>query len=114
MSDVDAGILYALYGVLCSVFGLIAGPAIDSLSLNGWTPLGLAARSGAIDTAKALLDARANVHAVSAQGKTPLEIATTNKKPALVEFGVYGFGCFHLDHVFVSLRDGGAGVWHGV
>ena len=40
MSDVDAGILYALYGVLCSVFGLIAGPAIDSLSLRSALLLG--------------------------------------------------------------------------
>ena len=34
MSDIEAGLLYALYGVLCSVFGLIAGPVIDSLELR--------------------------------------------------------------------------------
>lgn len=34
MSDVEAGILYALYGVLCSVFGLMAGPLIDALDLR--------------------------------------------------------------------------------
>ena len=34
LSDVEAGIVYALYGVLCSVFGLLAGPAIDALSLR--------------------------------------------------------------------------------
>jgi len=31
---VEAGILYALYGVLCSVFGLVAGPMIDALDLR--------------------------------------------------------------------------------
>ena len=40
MSDIDAGILYALYGVLCSVFGLLAGPVIDSLPLRSALLLG--------------------------------------------------------------------------
>ncbi len=34
MSDVEAGMLYGLYGVLCSVFGLLAGPMIDALDLR--------------------------------------------------------------------------------
>lgn len=33
-SDIEAGMLYAYYGVLCSVFGLLAGPVIDSLDLR--------------------------------------------------------------------------------
>jgi MFS family permease len=33
-SDIEAGMLYAYYGVLCSVFGLIAGPVIDAIDLR--------------------------------------------------------------------------------
>lgn len=40
MSDIDAGILYALYGLLCSVFGMMAGPVIDSLDLRSCLLLG--------------------------------------------------------------------------
>eukprot|EP00966_Prymnesium_polylepis_P008165 187925-Prymnesium_polylepis.2 len=36
----EAGNLYALYGVLCSVFGLIAGPAIDAMELRSALLLG--------------------------------------------------------------------------
>mmetsp|Transcript_66533 Transcript_66533/g.110629 ORF Transcript_66533/g.110629 Transcript_66533/m.110629 type:complete len:506 (-) Transcript_66533:373-1890(-) len=39
-SDIEAGILYGLYGLLCSVFGLIAGPAIDALDLRSALLLG--------------------------------------------------------------------------
>jgi len=46
---------------------------------DGWTPLCLAARSGAADVTKALISAGANVHATSANGKTALEIATINR-----------------------------------
>jgi MFS family permease len=40
MSDVEAGCLYALYGVLCSVVGLFAGPVIDSLDVRSALLLG--------------------------------------------------------------------------
>ena len=40
MTDIEAGVLYALYGVLCSVFGLVAGPVIDSLDLRTCLLLG--------------------------------------------------------------------------
>ena len=59
------------------------GARTDLLGSHGWTPLGLAARSGAADVTKALLVARADVHATSANGKTALEIATINRgKPS--------------------------------
>ena len=58
------------------------GARVDSLGHagqgEGWTPLSLAARAGAVDVAKVLLSARADVHAVCANGKTALEIATVN------------------------------------
>lgn len=45
---------------------------------NGWTPLCLAARLGAAEVIRALLWARASMHATSANGKTALEIAAIN------------------------------------
>lgn len=58
------------------------GAQTDVYGLNGlgdgWTPLCLAARSGATDVAKALILGRANVHATSTNGKTALEIAAVN------------------------------------
>ena len=45
---------------------------------DGWTPLGIAARSNAVSSAKALLDAKANPTIASGNGKTPLEIAKIN------------------------------------
>ena len=61
------------------------GAVVDAVGRDGWTPLGLAVRSGATAIAKVLLEARANPNAVSGQGKTPLEIATINKKQSIVE-----------------------------
>ena len=46
---------------------------------TGWTPLCLAARTGAVDVVRALLSARANVHAISANGKSALEIGRANR-----------------------------------
>jgi len=46
---------------------------------DGWTPLCMAVRSNAVSTARALLEAKASVHAVCGNGKTALEVATTNK-----------------------------------
>ena len=45
---------------------------------GGWTPLCLAARSGAVDVAKMLISAGANIHATSANNKTAYEIANIN------------------------------------
>ena len=45
----------------------------------------LAVRSGATDTAKALLDVKADPHTASGNGKSPIEIATVNRKKGLVE-----------------------------
>ena len=45
---------------------------------DGWTPLCLAARSGDADVAKDLLAAGAKINAVSANGKSALDIATIN------------------------------------
>ena len=56
------------------------GAPVDATGRDGWTPLGLAARQGSADVAKALIAAGADVFAPSANGKTPLEIATTNAK----------------------------------
>ncbi len=33
-SDVEAGVLYTLYGLLCSAIGLLVGPMIDALDLR--------------------------------------------------------------------------------
>ena len=48
---------------------------------NGWTPLCLAARSGDADVARSLIASGANIHAVSSNGKTALDIAIVNMKP---------------------------------
>ena len=61
---------------------LRTGARVDAPGSHGWTPLCLAARSGAADVTKALLAARADVHACSASGKTALEIATINCRRA--------------------------------
>ena len=61
------------------------GAKVDAPGRDGWTPLCMAVRSNAVDTAKALLDANANPHAASGNGKTPLEIASINGKAAVVE-----------------------------
>lgn len=57
------------------------GASLDALGRDGWTPLGIAVRSNAVATAKALLEARANVHAKTGpNGQTPIEVATANLK----------------------------------
>ena len=62
------------------------GADVEACGRDKWTPLGLAVRSGAVDAAKALLDAKASVNTqVGASGKSVLEIATINNKPTLVE-----------------------------
>lgn len=48
--------------------------------IDGWTPLCLAARQGAVDVAKVLLSAGADLNATSSNGKSALEIAIINSK----------------------------------
>ena len=52
---------------------------------GGFTPLHLAARRGNADCVAALLEHGAAADALSAQGKTPLDIALVNKRQAVVE-----------------------------
>jgi ankyrin repeat protein len=66
------------------------GARVDATGRDGWTPLGLAVRSGATDVAKALIAAQANVNDAGCVGKTPLEIATLNNKPSLIELFTVG------------------------
>jgi ankyrin repeat protein len=57
------------------------GATVNSYSYDGWTPLHLAAFFGNLDAARVLLDAGADVHAVSRNGlaNTPLHAATAGK-----------------------------------
>ena len=59
---------------------------VDAPGRDGWTPLCLAARSGCVPVAKTLLAAGASPSvAMAPSGKTALEIATVNKKHAMVK-----------------------------
>ena len=58
---------------------------VDFVGRDGWRALGLAARAGEVEIVEALLDAGADPAAVSATGKTALDIARLNKKDAIVE-----------------------------
>ena len=64
------------------------GANLDARQMNGqgigWTPLCLAARAGAVDVIRELVASRANVHAISANGKSALEIATINRNEEAV------------------------------
>lgn len=57
------------------------GAMVNSYAYDGWTPLHLAAFFGNLDAARVLLDAGADVHAVSRNGlaNTPLHAATAGK-----------------------------------
>ena len=59
------------------------GATVNSYAYDGWTPLHLAAFFGNLDAARMLLDAGADVHAVSRNGlaNTPLHAATAGKHP---------------------------------
>jgi ankyrin repeat protein len=59
------------------------GATVNSYAYDGWTPLHLAAFFGNLDAARELLDAGADVHAVSRNGltNTPLHAATAGKHP---------------------------------
>jgi ankyrin repeat protein len=47
---------------------------------NGWTPLHFAAQSNAVECARILLEAGAEIDAVDAHGNTPLSTAVFNSK----------------------------------
>ncbi len=61
------------------------GAPLDAHGRDGWTPLCLAVRSNATDAVTALIAAGASTSAACGNGKTPLEIATINKRAAIVE-----------------------------
>ena len=69
--------------------GLLQGAAPGALDVNGrgkagWTPLGLAARSGNLAMAEVLLEHGADREVVVFNGKTALDIARANARVALV------------------------------
>ena len=84
LADAGADLSLALHGATVRkdvrMVKLLAarGAPVDGRAMGGWTPLCLAARTGDAEVARALLSARANLHATSANGKTPIEIAVIN------------------------------------
>lgn len=58
---------------------------IDATDADGDTALHDAARFGHVDVVTALLDAKANRGIVNLDGKTPVDLAQANDKPAVVE-----------------------------
>jgi hypothetical protein len=62
-------------------WGLKAPGAVSGVAYDGWTPLHLAAFFGRLDAARVLLDAGADVHAVSQNSlaNTALHAATAGK-----------------------------------
>ena len=59
---------------------------LEARGRDGWTALGLTVRSGNLALAKALLEAGASpTQAAVASGKTALEIARANRRPAMIE-----------------------------
>lgn len=74
-----------MIALLLAASGAGAPPIqIDAPGRDGWTALCLAARSGNVPAAKALLGAGADAGLRMASGKTALEIATLNKKASMV------------------------------
>src|SRR5205823_14122776 len=69
---------------------------VNSYAYDGWTPLHLAAFFGHLDAARLLLDAGADVNAVSQNSltNTPLHAATAGKHPdvalLLIDHGADG------------------------
>lgn len=57
---------------------LTSGMVITALPKGGWTPLMFAARQGSMDSARALLEARANPNLTDPDGTTALVIAIIN------------------------------------
>ena len=60
------------------------GADADACGRDGWTPLGIAARSNAVSSAKALLDAKANPTIASGNGKTHSRSRRSTGAPAAV------------------------------
>ncbi len=58
---------------------------VNAHNSEGWTPLGLAARFGAIAAARLLLSLGADPTIPAADGQTPLQIAENEGKTAVVE-----------------------------
>ena len=61
------------------------GANVDAVGRDGWTPLCMAVRSNAVDTAKTLLECKASLHAPAGNGKTPLDLASINGKAGIIE-----------------------------
>jgi ankyrin repeat protein len=64
---------------------LVRPEAVNAYAHDGWTPLHLAAFFGRLDAARMLLDAGANLHAVSRNSlrNTPLHAAAAGKHSAI-------------------------------
>jgi len=60
------------------------GADVNAAGRDGWSPICLAARSGCVPAVRALLSANADPRCVLPNGKSVLEIATINKKAAVI------------------------------
>lgn len=93
----------AATGNLAALRQALAQPgALDAYAYDGWTPLHLAAFFGQRDAARLLLDAGANLHAVSRNSlqNTPLHAATAGRHT--------GIALMLIDRgASAELRDGG-------
>ena len=49
---------------------------MDAEDVYGWTPLHLAARERHLDVVKVLVEKKANVHATTKNGRTPLHMCS--------------------------------------
>ena len=65
-------------------------PGVNERGQGGWTPLGLAARSGNQAVVAALLARGADPDVEAFQGKTPLQIAQCNERSAVAELLLAG------------------------
>jgi ankyrin repeat protein len=82
----DAKMVAVLLAAACFREGEEGRGLVDAAGRDGWTALGFAARCGHVAMAKLLLEAGASpTVAAEVSGKTPLQIATVNKKVAVVE-----------------------------
>jgi ankyrin repeat protein len=61
------------------------GSRLDDAATDGWTPLHLAAVSGAIGCPQILVQAGANPNALDNYGRTPLHLAITSGDPKVAE-----------------------------
>ena len=63
----------------------LAALDLDAPGRDGWTPLGFAARSGSVAICRALLEAGALPGVAMPSGRTALDVALANKKPAVAK-----------------------------